>query len=506
MDNKILEKWKNLIDACKAYYIDCVPTGYTDKEYDELEERAITEDGFYARDYVLDKYLKGTKTENHYIEKFKKDKVEGSMLGAIQAATKELGNDTYWTLKYDGCSIAIYPDPQTGVPKRIVTVGNTNLSSFGVDQTWKLIDFVPKKFPEGIVAIQCEALIDLKRLGEGADPDRARQAVNGLINGKKEEVLADVENLLTLRAYRYYTDSTALGVAISRMDYREVLKLFQTVVSPVDGHVLFAPADVFTLEELENNPDTCKEDRTETTTGTFLNDGWVAYSNCGGNCYKALKFAGAGSGTELIKSTVQGIQWNNQASKGKDSWSANVRIDPVSVHGSIVRKPSAGSVSKLISKNITKGATVSIIMANSTIPMVGECFSPGNGDFSWPTCSCGYKMSEKDIYGSLLKCGNPMCSERIGRMRNYIHTLINIYSVDLNKLLVIDRFDWNKTGINIKELLEFVKNDDSSGYYGMLCSFLTTDLQMRNINLVWQASWVVLRESFLVLENLDVKE
>lgn len=49
----------------------------------------------------------------------------------------------------------------------------------------------------------------------------------------------------------------------------------------------------------------------------------------------------------------------------------------------------------MVKKKITPGAIVSIIMANSTIPMVGDSFTEGNGDFMWPTCSCGYNMSEK---------------------------------------------------------------------------------------------------------------
>ena len=40
-------------------------------------------------------------------------------------------------------------------------------------------------------------------------------------------------------------------------------------------------------------------------------------------------------------------------SKGKDSWSANVIVEPIVVKGSTIRKPSAGSVSKLVKNNIT---------------------------------------------------------------------------------------------------------------------------------------------------------
>ena len=490
----ILEKWKNLIEACKAYYIDSVPTGYTDSEYDEMERQAVQEDNFYVRDYVFQTYLKGVKTKNSYIEKIKKEKVtDSSMLDALIKVSEEVP-DAFFDLKYDGSSIAVYIDPKTGVPKRVVTVGNLNIENFGIDQTWKLSKFLPKKFPKGIVAIQTEALIDITRLGSDIDPERARQKANGLINSKYCD--SEVNNLLTLRAYRYYTDDSPAGLAIKNMIYKDVISSFETIYSEDDGHILFAPADIFTIEDLKKNSGYCETDRTITSTGTFLNDGWVVYDKHG-NCVKAMKFAGAGSDTEkLIKTKVNSIQWNNQASKGKDSWSANVIIDPVTIKGVTIRKPSAGSVGKMVKKNITPGAEVSIVLANSTIPMVGECFSAGNGDFMWPTCSCGYKLSAKDIYGSNIKCGNIFCTERINRMNGYLKTLSNIKDIDWNKLLVLDRVKLDNS-ILTKTLLTFVIEDKPNNYYEFLKSQLSTDLQIKNLDLVWKASFKVLRDSFL---------
>lgn len=492
---KSLEKWKDLILACKNYYIDSVPTGMDDAVYDMLEARAAQEDGFFVRDYVYQTYLKGTKTKNSYIEKIKKKKVEEkTMLSALSEFMNE-NSGKYCDLKYDGSSIAIYLDSSTGIPKRIVTVGNLNLDNYGVDQTWKLINFLPKRFPKGIVAIQAEALVDINRLSD-TDPETARQRANGLINSKYCE--SEVNNLLTLRAYRYYTDDSIEGQILRKTDYREVLKMFETVCSKTDGHILFSPADVWTIKELMSagNKEYTETDKTVTSTGYFLNDGWVVYDEFG-ICLGALKFAGAGSGTEALKTTVRGIQWNSQVAKGKDSWSANILIDPIQVKGCTVRKPSAGSVGKMVKKKITPGAIVSIIMANSTIPMVGDSFTEGNGDFMWPTCSCGYNMSEKDVYGSLLKCGNPMCTERLDRMNNYIGSLSNIkQQLDLNKLLVIDRFKWESTRINIDQLLGSVERNDPNSYYNQLRSYLKTDLQVRNLDLVWKASYTILRSYY----------
>ena len=106
--NSILEKWKDLIYAAKAYWIDSVPTGMDDATFDSLERKAIEEDGFYVRDYVFQTFLVGDRVENKYIEKIKKTKVEGmTMLQALRNKEAEVGEKIYVDLKYDGSSIAI---------------------------------------------------------------------------------------------------------------------------------------------------------------------------------------------------------------------------------------------------------------------------------------------------------------------------------------------------------------------------------------------------------------
>lgn len=496
-NNYLLKKWDVLINACKSYYIDSIPTGMSDEEYDTLEFRAIKEDGFFVRDYVFNTYLKGKKTLNKWISKVKKTKVtEGTMLEALKNMQDNILKEgpIYCDLKYDGSSLAIYLDPNTGRPVRIVTVGNLNIDNYGVDQTWKLINFLPNKFPKGIVAIQAEALVDISRLPEGVDPDTVRQKANGLINSKYCE--DEVNSLLTLRAYRYYlAEGNKFAKKLLKYDYREVLSMFDTVYSNLDGHILFSPASTWTIDELELIPGYTETGKTITPTGYFLNDGWVIY-NKQGVCRGALKYSGAGKDTEAIKTTVRGIQWNSQSLKGKDSWSANIIIDPVTIKGCTVKKPSAGSVSKLVKNNITPGAEVSIILANSTIPMIGEVYSSGNGDFMWPTCSCGYHLSEKDIFGSNLKCGNKDCTERYERMFSYLKSLDDLKKMDLNKLLVIDRFKWEDTSVSIDTILSLVSINDLQGYLNYLRGFLKTDLQRKNFDLIGNNSFKVIRNFY----------
>lgn len=485
------EKWKVLISAAKNYWIDSIPTGMSDSEFDELERRAIQEDNFYARDYVLGKYLTGTRTENHDITKITKFKISPgkTMLQGMEESEKELGVKLWYDLKYDGSSIAIYIDPTTGIPKRCVTVGNINIGNYGVDQTAKLICLLPNRFPLGIRTIQAEALLELGNLPPDISPEKARQKANGLINSKYCE--DEIKKYLVLRAYRYYLEP---GSPLEKLSYPEVLKKIPSKASELDGHITFSPADTWPLDKLRKMSGFTETEITTTSTGTFLNDGWVLY-NSNGVVQRALKYAGAGSGTEKITTEVLGIQWNNQQSKGKDSFSANVLIKPVTLSGCTITKPSAGSIGKLVKNNITPGAIVSIVLANSTIPMVGEVEKPGNGDFCWPTCGCGRKLGPSDIFGALLKCSNPECSDRMSRMREYLKTLNDIRTdLDLNKFLVIDRFRWENTGISITDLLRFVERGEKEKYHKYLQSYLKTPLQTRNLDVVWKCSWNVLRE------------
>ena len=499
MDEKILEKWEVLIAAAKAYWIDSVPTGLSDTEFDILEKRALAEDNFSARDYVFETYLKGTRTENKYIEKIEKKKVEGmSMLDAIKLREQELGKKLYVTGKLDGSSIAVYINPETGIPTREVTVGNQNLptdtgsktsTGWGVDQTWKLHKFIPR-FPLGIVAVQCEALLDLTNLPDKTDPERARQQANAYINSIYLQ--DEIDRYLTLRVYRYYTDSTPNGVAIRNADYRDVLKSFPTVTN--EWGIKFAPADVFTVEEMEQRPGLFESSRQTLSTGEFLFDGTVLYDQFG-VCQGALKFPGAGSDSDaIVTSKVKSLKFNDQSSKGKDSWSCNVLIEPVMLHGSKVTKPS-GSVGKIVKEGIGPGAEVSIVMAQEVIPTIKKCIKPG-GPIDFPMCSCGYQMSASDIYGSRLKCGNVRCSTREARMTGYLQKLSSLSCLDLNKLLVIDGFDFTKAGADVSKVLEYIDADNYDQFREYLMGYMNTANRKRNLDLVVLSAWVCLKDEY----------
>ena len=80
-------------------------------------------------------------------------------------------------------------------------------------------------------------------------------------------------------------------------------------------------------------------------------------------------------------------------------------------------------------------------------------------------------------------------------MRSYLGSLRDIPGeLNLNNFLVVDRFRWENTGLDVDALLELVKEDKKQEYHDYLASFLSTDLQKRNLELVWEASYIALSE------------
>jgi hypothetical protein len=116
-------------------------------------------------------------------------------------------------------------------------------------------------------------------------------------------------------------------------------------------------------------------------------------------------------------------------------------------------------------------------------------------------------MSEKDIYGARLKCGNRRCSSRESRMAEYLKSLDYLVTMDLNKFLVIDGFKWENTDVDINKILKLVHeeinwtSDIDPGFYAQyrdyLMSYMNTDARKRNLDLVALSSWIVLRDEYI---------
>lgn len=511
---EIIEKHSIGVQAALKYYVENSPTGLSDQDYDALE-KAAWEDGLSLRDYAT-QFLQGQRSQNAgYIGKVEKSQVTGVMSQALLEYRKAHPEIDHWLPKYDGSSLAAYYDPFTGRPLRVVTVGGSNLGGLGVDQSEKFLKYLPDLPGTGVMCLQCECLVALHHgLGE-----KSRQKANGLVNSSwvplspnefkggqgteseyskylqdfmenNEKVRTEVDSLITLRCFRYYlSPDSPYTPGIQKLGHEAFLASLPIIYNSF-GDIKFCGAFTFR----DHLPEYIETDIWNTPTGAFLTDGVVGYT-FDGECVRALKYkdAGRGEATEVL-----GIQWNNQLPKGKDSWSANAIITPVYLRGTKITKPSVGSISKMITSGISPGAKVTIILANSTIPQVSQVMSPGNGDYSWPTCSCGYQIGPGDIFGSLVKCGNPKCTEREDRMRKYLGTLSDSSQIDLGKLLIIDRWDWRKK-TNYPEVLKGVIRIVSEGLgeeelRSFLSGHLTTDLLRRNLSLVIHPAYITLSE------------
>lgn len=490
ISKEILEKHALGIEAARKYWVTNEPTNMLDRDFNVLEEAARA-DGLELRDYVLQE-VAGTRYPNApYLSEVKKTQVTGDMYQAIldyyNWYIQTYQEEPLFLLKYDGSSLVGYYDTQTGECIRVVTAGGSNRTSDGIDWTYKFKRYFPNTKGTGICAIQGECLVALEH-GFG---ETSRQKGNGLVNSKYLE--QEVDALCNIRGFRYFQEQGS-----APLDFYTVMNNMP-IVKNMAGDIKFAGAWVMTYQEIMNlGPDIVNKDIWTTPTGTFLVDGIVAYSQYG-ECMQALKYKDAGRGetTEVL-----GIKWNDQSKKGKDSWSANAIINPVTVRGSIINKPSVGSISKMVKNGVSKGARVTVILANSTIPMIDQVPQEGNRDFEWPTCDCGYKMSEKDIYGALLKCSNPNCSKRLEKMNEYLGTCNSMADVDLNKLLIIDRFDWKKKVQDIPLLLNDIANiiisgQDKTALEVLLKSYMTTDLQKKNLALVVGPAWEALRNKII---------
>ena len=491
ISKEILEKHALGIEAARKYWVTNEPTNMLDRDFNILEEAARA-DGLELRDYVLQE-IAGTRSPNaSYLSEVKKTQVTGDMYQAIQEYyiwyVQAYNEEPLFLLKYDGSSLVGYYDTNTGECTRVVTAGGSNRTSDGIDWTYKFKRYFPNTQGSGICAIQAECLVALEH-GYG---ETSRQKGNGLVNSKYLE--QEVDALCNLRGFRYFQEQ-----GYAPLNFYQVMNGMPQVKN-MAGDIKFAGAWVMTYQEIMNlGPDIVNKDIWATPTGTFLVDGVVAYSQAG-ECMQALKYKDAGRGetTEVL-----GIKWNDQSKKGKDSWSANAIINPVTVRGSVINKPSVGSISKMVKNGISKGARVTVILANSTIPMIDQVIQAGDLNFEWPVCSCGHQMSDKDIYGALLKCSNPECSGRLARMTEYLNTCQSMADVDLNKLLVIDRFDWNKKVKDMPQFLQtivdaVVNGQDKNDLKAVLETYITTDLQKKNLNLVVGPAWTALRNKLIL--------
>ncbi len=106
-------------------------------------------------------------------------------------------------------------------------------------------------------------------------------------------------------------------------------------------------------------------------------------------------------------------------------------------------------------------------------------------------------MGQKDTFGSLLKCGNPMCTERLERMRKYLGTCKTSEAINPDRFLIIDRTKLTEIPGLMMTLIDGIRSGVITGPDGIkteLEKTLKTNLQRRNIMLVVGPAYTALSE------------
>lgn len=496
------KKHSRVLKAAEDYYVNNIPTGLSDEEYNYLEKLAI-DDGINPRDEAF-KLLRGSWVDNaDYITDVPKVQVKGSMydslLGYLRSnsvidhESVSYGDDICdlrLIPKYDGSSIICYYE--NGIPYKVVTAGGMNKNGQGVDQTWKLLKYFPEIDPR-IKSLHCEALVSLEH-GFG---EKSRQKANGLINSTKDNMLEEVDKYINIRAFRYFSDYD--------LDYLEIMRSLP-MVSNENGDIKFSAGWTYTYDEMFGldspyslSSNELESDIINTPTGTFLIDGWVFYTKLG-KVIQAMKFHSAGRG-EFSK--VIEIKWSDNSKKGKDSFSAVAVIEPIEIRGSKITKPSC-PVNKIIKDGLGIGSLVSIILANETIPKVDQVNTRSN-KVNLPTCPCGTLVTLDSVFGNNLKCPNPDCSYRYNNMSRYLEDgsmdefLLGNMNVFpnlsyLNGLFRIDRFKFEDKIVDsesfIRDMYYIIYNGNNDReLFDLINSLSLTSLARKNLELVYKPAY-----------------
>jgi NAD-dependent DNA ligase len=237
----------------------------------------------------------------------------------------------------------------------------------------------------------------------------------------------------------------------------------------------------------------------------FQVDGVVAYTYAG---VKGFKFYY----TEFQDTIVEEIQWNR---KENGSFAPVLAIKTIELNGKEINNVATGGVPNMIDSQMGKGAKVRVILANMTIPKVIEVLEPSE-DYQFPTCDCGYQLSENDIYGSTLKCQNENgCKWKVNNwysqfIREILETpdcidkdVISFFRIELWWILSYLKIDrWNPQqkfqGENEGDLAcqiwaNIDDNQPEEFKYLIESNFYFTELNAANFEINWKSTFELLK-------------
>lgn len=410
MDN---DKMQLLLQAAKNYY-NGEEYLLTDKEYDQLlSEAKVADPSFdifkeigyigrgqddntdhsitfppFGKSYMEDEYTPCEYIESGpYADYFREKENEGAM----------------WFYKYDGCSLILYYNPETGMLQDIVTRSN---EVTGKNRFRNFVRLVPASVPRGIRAILCEVMVP-QRFGFGFT---SRNKANGLTNSKYK--IAEINEMCTVVGCNIIQAPVTEKVSDNEWVYRELYdfskfknkyEVMKTIPNKsIDGRISFyitQPVDVRSLTKFIGIEKVTAGSVTENFTMGV--DGIVLYMDDYAEAYKAYCL-------ESVTTTVRAIAWTPS---DKEQLIPNIVIDPTEIEGTIIQNIATNGVSNLIARKIDKGTQIKVGKVGMVSPQVIKVLG-NEQDPKLPMCSCGHQFTKDDILIQGLYCPNQDCHSK----------------------------------------------------------------------------------------------
>lgn len=331
---------------------------------------------------------------------------------SIQEFIGTLKGDEYITPKYDGSSVRAYY-----INGRLVDIITRNDEYDGIRQYNKLKTKVPNNVDVSISSIDFESLCTIDDFGIAS-----RSKANGLINSKYKQ--DEVDKYLTLVPF-YVTSSKVI-------DYIDRMTLAGFVVNK--DYLLL---DKNCLPDYLNKCVTLNGKQ-------FPIDGFAMYFKDRNNFQLRKHYA-----TERIQTTVTDIQWNIS---DKYAFIPKVIVDPVYVEGRRISKCTANGYGELLRKKCGVGSTITIVLAKSTIPQVGETLIPSE-DYKLDK-PCPYCGSKLEVINDRVRCSNIYCSYTFSNIANRVLKLVLPTTGD-------DKVTWNGAIPDIDTFTKIVEENRS---------------------------------------------
>lgn len=379
----------------------------SDKEYDALAAQWEKESGKSVKTLV--NWELTDRVWRDPIQSLPKDKyMPEDILKSIKADYAD--KDYIINYKYDGCAVEAHYS-KTGKLDKIL---GTPDEEFGFIRTEKFWDFFPHQLPDSIAGkisrIFGEVLVDAQPYGQ-----LARNKANGLCNSKNLQNDIETEALVRVYNVEFYNKEDW-----NLKNLRSALEKLPVITRTIDNIkvAVFDIAEQLSDEQVSGEPLVWEEPYNGYKKLQLQVDGYVVYCDEGPYAFKMYY-------TDHKDVKVKSIEWTYNWTNG--SYVPVLNFDTVMINDKKTSKCSTGGVPNMLKLKMGVGSIVRVIMSGGTIPKVIKVLEESEV-YQYPTCECGAKLSEKNLMGSVLKCGNLLCIRKVDTFKWEIAGLLGIES------------------------------------------------------------------------------